>query len=143
MTKQKKAEIDPVDPIDQMVTYWANLFGLIRWDISVRIMPQDLMPLGENEVFCFGRTEINEDLMSASIRILDPDNRHHVFEETLVHELIHIVILPLERVVNTDSNQINTVTENVVELLSRAFVDAKHGVSDARIVCEWLKHKQE
>ena len=138
MTKQKKG----IDPIDEMVRYWANLLGLGRWELSVKIMPADLMPLGPNEVFCFGRTEINEELMSANIKILDPDSSHHVFEETLVHELVHIVILPLERMVGTDNNQIDTVTENVVELLSRAFVDAKHGVTDARIVCEWLKHKQ-
>lgn len=140
MTKRKKVE---VDPIDIMVEYWANLFGLNRWNINVKIMPQDLMPLGPNDVFCYGRTEIDEVLMSANIRILDPDSRHHIFEETLVHELIHIIILPLQRPDNnSDNNQIDAAEENVVELLARAFVDVKHGVSDARIVCEWLKHKQ-
>lgn len=140
MTKPKKVA---TDPIDSMVEYWVNLFGLMRWNINVKIMPQDLMPLGPNEIFCYGRTDIDCVLMSANIKILDPDNKLHVFEETLVHELIHIVILPLQGSNNLDNNQTDTVEENVVELLARAFVDAKNGVSDARIVCEWLKHGQK
>ena len=140
MTKPKKVE---VDPIDEMVIYWANLLGLIRWDINVKIMPADLMPLGGDDVFCFGKTDIIPHLMSANIKILDPNSPHHVFEETLLHELLHIAILPLEEMVPSDTSGIYTVTENLVELLTRALIDAKRGVTDARIVCEWLKHKQE
>jgi len=125
-----------------MIYYWSELLGLSRWEVNVKIMPMDLMPLGPNEQFCFGKSEIAEDLMSVNIKILEPDSPHHTFEETLVHELLHVVLLPLEKMVPEDKD-INTITENVIELLARALVDAKEGVNNARIVCEWLKHKQK
>jgi len=102
----------------------------------------DLMPLGPNESACYGRSEISEDLMMVNIRILEPGDISHVFEETLVHELLHVVLLPMERMAPEGAMDAgcNMVTENVIELLSRALVDARSGEDNARIICEWLKH---
>lgn len=140
MKGSKKAKDSIEQEVESMLSYWTNLFGLGRWEINVKIMPLDLMPLSANESLCYGKTEINEELMSMNIKILEPGDAH-IFEETLLHELLHVVLLQIEKQPPpTDQDQCTIVTENVIELLSRAFIDARNGVYNDRIICQWLKH---
>ena len=143
MGNPKKTKDSIEQKVETLISYWTDLFGLSRWHINVKIMPLDLMPLSNNETMCYGKSEISEELMMVNIKILEPGDAH-VFEETLLHELLHVVLLKIEKQApTTDQEPCTIVTENVIELLSRAFIDARNGVHNDRIICQWLKHRKK
>lgn len=99
--------------------WWQQILRLQDWDVKVRIVRSREMRYPDAE----GECRINADLKRVVILLLDPqdydDEWPQDHEATLVHELIHIHMVPLK--IDPESPE-NTALEQAIEMLALALV---------------------
>lgn len=109
----------------ELVEKWVGILGLQNWklDVFFECRPEDLFT--EDSV---GSVRYNETSRSARIRILSREAAPHddsIYsydeEKTLVHELMHLVLLPLD---DTDNDLQNRIVHQLVDSLAVALVVA-------------------
>ena len=106
---------------------WSQRLGLKDWYIVLEtdVKPDELMM--ENSDGC---VEYEETIKSARIQIIDeklrsPSLRPFNFEETLVHELLHLKFCLLERGKNWEKKLQLRLLHQIVDDIARALVAAK------------------
>lgn len=114
-----------------MLEEWKRRLCIEDWSVSlfVNCDPED-MKLDD----CDGCVSYEETTKTAVIQIADPSllgerlSRPFDFETVLVHELLHLKFCLLERGDDWDSKLQLRVLHQIIDDLSRAFVDAKRFV---------------
>ena len=111
----------------KLMEEWKKRLGLHDWYITLitNVKPDDMM-LEESD----GCVEYTETTKAARIQIIDPELRTKglrpfSFEETLVHELLHLKLCLLERGEDWDNKLQLRVLHSILDDLARAFVDVK------------------
>ena len=111
----------------KILKYWTGLLGISDWYIilETNVKPEDMF-IDEAD----GCVKYEETIKSAQIQIVDeklrsPTVRPFDFEETLVHELLHIKFCMLERGKNWDKKLQLRLLHQAIDDISRALVSAK------------------
>jgi hypothetical protein len=109
--------------LEQICRRWQQRLGLQDWDIDVEFVRPGEMD-GDNHQ---GEIEWHVQKRTAVMRVMDPvcyprnRRRDYNVEETIVHELLHLVLVhwPVDR---SRDPVMNTLHEQAVEQLTRALV---------------------
>ena len=111
----------------KLLEEWSTRFGLQDWLITLEtnVKPEDMVMNDAD-----GCIHYTETVKAARIQIIDPSLRKDAlrpfnFEETLVHELLHIKLCLLEQGEDWDNEIQLRVLHQLIDDLARAFVDAK------------------
>ena len=115
--------------------YWCKLLGLMDWNIvlETNVSPDEMTVEGAD-----GCVDYVESIKAARIQIVDENQkkknneneklyslRPFDFEETLVHELLHLKFCLLERGSNWEKKTQLRVLHQIVDDIARALVSAK------------------
>lgn len=79
----------------KLMRKWNDVFGLHGWTIALETHPSGILVTPDGSLVCMG-TECHRGSRTATIRIdyeygWNDEDGHNGFEQTLVHELLHIV----------------------------------------------------
>ena len=112
----------------KLLRYWTNLLGLQDWRI---VLETDVKPENMELSNADGCISYEEVVKAAKIQIIDknlrePSLQPFDFEETLVHELLHIKFCLLERGKKWEKKLQLRLLHQYVDDLARALVSAKH-----------------
>lgn len=118
---------------------WQKVLRLQDWDIKTSIERERDMKIAN----CNGVITINEEHRSATIRILDPldyspdEPYPQDMEKTLVHELLHIHLIPMTKdyeghLAVAEEQAINMMTSGYIELARRGGETKNEKDSDLR-----------
>lgn len=118
--------VPTIDQRKALFIEWVNRLGLTRWHISFEpnAVPQE-MELQDVAAETVYKTVIRD----AVIRMLRPeafaDEAEYCFEQTLVHELLHLVFAPFYP--SDEGGALENAIHMTIEDLSVALVKAKYG----------------
>ena len=105
---------------------WKDILGLQDWYILLQANcdPSAMMPEAD------GEAEYTETTKSAVIRIIDPEKRGNAirpfaFEETLVHELLHLKFCLLEQSEDWENDLGLRVMHQIIDDLAKGFAEVK------------------
>lgn len=111
----------------ELLQEWKQRLGLQNWQITLtdNVDPEDMTVKD-----AMGCTSYQEVMRTASIQIINPEKieetlRPFDYEETLVHELLHLKLGLLERGTDWDNKLQLRVLHMIIDDLARALVDAK------------------
>ena len=111
----------------ELLQEWKQRLGLQNWQITLtdNVDPEDMTVKD-----AMGCTSYQEVMRAASIQIINPERieetlRPFDYEETLVHELLHLKLGILERGTDWESKLQLRVLHMIIDDLARALVDAK------------------
>lgn len=105
--------------LDRQMKFWQKRLGLEEWNLALRVVRQS-----EIDRNSWGSSEWDPDLKSGTISVLDPRDYNLKggelkldMECTIVHELVHIQVSPLDA---RDENTREQVVNNImVALMNR------------------------
>ena len=110
-----------------LLNEWTKRLGLDDWFIALKThVKSDDMTLKDSD----GCIDYIETIKAARIQIVDPATRKDAlrpfnFEETLVHELLHLKFCLIAEGGNWDNKLQLRVLHQIIDDLSRAFVKMK------------------
>lgn len=117
---------------------WQRELGLGNWKITVMwANPSDLAKegdLGEMNDKIYGLNIYDPNHMVSTIKILHPKHDKHDLLETLVHELMHLFMFPLESAagfsIKQPTDQWETAMEQSINKLTTLIVKETNGRTD-------------
>lgn len=104
--------------IRNIVTRWITPMGLNWWDVEVKFVYQ--APLADSSFLTIARADVEWEYKLASITFYVPemvDMEDKELEEIVVHEMVHILVAPIQQ---DDGNQ--QMTEFGITLLTDALL---------------------
>jgi hypothetical protein len=74
----------------ELIKKWKDLLGLENWTVEL----VELDPFGGStpDPLAVGLVEVYEDKEFARVHVVDPFLRNHDVEDTVVHELLHVIV---------------------------------------------------
>ena len=123
MREEKKVNLNTYVSLLKCLTKWQTIFELNDWEIQI---------LSNNDIDCKSLVTINGVNKQAIIKIItydeyldrDFNNFHWDMEESIVHELLHIMFVDLERAMDFKTlDKIDFFMESLVETLARKYLE--------------------
>jgi hypothetical protein len=108
---------------------WQKELGLSHWKITVVwASPKEL---GDSEETVYGCNLYDPNTMESTILILHPKHREHDVVDTVVHELLHLFMFPLESAagfsIKAPTDQWETAMEQTINKLSSLLRKEQNG----------------
>lgn len=101
---------------------WQKHLGLTNWKIKVEWGTD----MDEEDGKVYGLNTYDPNHMTSTIKVLKDDTDHDI-EETIVHELLHLLMFPLESAagfsIKSPSDQWETAMEQTINKLSELLVN--------------------
>lgn len=110
---------------------WQKKLGLEQWKISVVWgKPEDMNQNGET---IYGLNVYDANNLESVIHIRKED---HDYENTVIHELLHLFLFPLESAagfsIKQPTDQWETTMEQTINKLTKVIKETSNGRADAR-----------
>jgi hypothetical protein len=113
---------------------WQKKLGLTHWKITVVWAKPDELNTETEKVFGLNAYDPNH--MESTIKILNPKYENYNVLNTLVHELLHLYMFPLESAagfsIKPPTDQWETAMEQTINRLSELLMENHNGRNDRR-----------
>ena len=119
---------------------WQKELGLSNWKITIQWGKPD--ELGDSNEKVYGLNTYDPNHMESTIKILHPKYDNHNIRETLVHELMHLFMFPLESAagfsIKPPTDQWETAIEQCINKLAKLIVKEENGRTDSTGKCSGI-----
>ena len=131
---EKALETEILKQARALMKKWNSIFGLQDWTIRLKMYPSGVLVTPSGEAVCMG-TECNKGSKTAVIRIdyqynWNDKDGHNGFEQTFVHELLHIVTVEMgvdflkDTMVGDEALRWNQFEEDHIDRLANILIRA-------------------
>lgn len=128
------------DEVERLIARWKPLLGLERWDIKLRYHPGVEEETDEDWKSSYAYTVADPGYSSAVVTFNLYNIPPEQLENTVVHELCHVLTKPMESIVDDTLGKkfeetARQLEESLVSSLASAFVAAYHHQPGLQLVC--------